>query len=184
MLPTVGHEASPVVVSDSPHLAEIHSSDRSHSSRFCSEAHCRKSFAAREALATVMMSPVPSMPKPRPLAVFDAVDHALGPTLLDADHDHGRDIGIGASTDQCTEEELQVLAELQPAIGVRDRHHALDVVGNRFGRGVGEIVQRQHDDMVAHADPAVLAPPAHDLGTGFCFFATFPFFAISTTAWS
>src|SRR6266567_3391272 len=64
MLPTVGQEASPVVVSLSPHLADTQSSEMSHCSRGRSDAHCRKSFAAREALATVMMSPVPSMPKP------------------------------------------------------------------------------------------------------------------------
>src|SRR5258708_13324255 len=64
MLPTVGQEASPVVVSLSPHLADTQSSEMSHCSRGRSDAHCRKSFAVREALATVMMSPVPSMPKP------------------------------------------------------------------------------------------------------------------------
>ena len=39
--PTVGHEASPVVVSDSPHLVETHRSESGHSSRCSSEAHCR-----------------------------------------------------------------------------------------------------------------------------------------------
>ena len=39
--PTVGQEARPVVVSLSPHLVEIHSSEKSHSSRLSSETRCR-----------------------------------------------------------------------------------------------------------------------------------------------
>src|SRR5579883_1659554 len=56
-LPTVGHEASPEVVSLSPHLAEIHSSSMWHGSRCSSEAHCAYSWATREAAAIVAMSP-------------------------------------------------------------------------------------------------------------------------------
>ncbi len=40
MAPTVGQDDRPVVVSDSPHLVEIHSSEMSTSSRCSSEAHC------------------------------------------------------------------------------------------------------------------------------------------------
>ena len=40
MLPTVGQEARPVVVSLSPHLVETQSSEMLHSSRCSSEAHC------------------------------------------------------------------------------------------------------------------------------------------------
>ena len=64
MLPTVGQEASPVVVSDSPHLAAIHSSSRSHSTRTCPEVWCTNSLALREAAAIVAMSPLPSIQKP------------------------------------------------------------------------------------------------------------------------
>src|SRR6185436_8850024 len=41
MLPTVGHEARPVVVSLSPHLVETQRSDTPHCSRCNSDAHCR-----------------------------------------------------------------------------------------------------------------------------------------------
>ena len=59
----------------------------------------------------------------------DAVDDALGPAFLDADHHAGGDVWIGAGADDGAEEQVEVFAELQPAIGVRDRQRALDVVG-------------------------------------------------------
>src|SRR3954465_6745073 len=40
---------------------------------------------------------------------------------------------------------------------MRQRDRALDVVLDRLAGGVGEIVDRQDDDVVAHADAAVLA---------------------------
>src|SRR5271166_1062666 len=64
MLPMVGHEARPVVVSDSPHLVEIHRSEMSHASRGSSDAHCTYSLAFREAAAIVLMSPFCSIQKP------------------------------------------------------------------------------------------------------------------------
>src|SRR3982074_2562149 len=64
MLPTVGQEARPVVVSLSPHFAAIQTSVRGHSTRTFSEAKCTNSLALREAAATVAMSPFPSMEKP------------------------------------------------------------------------------------------------------------------------
>src|SRR5690349_18848038 len=63
-LPTVGFEARPDVVSDSPHLHETHSSLMWHPSRWISEAQCRYSLALREAAAIVAMSPLPSIQKP------------------------------------------------------------------------------------------------------------------------
>ena len=63
-LPTVGLDARPEVVSDSPHLTETQISERSHSSRFNSEAQCKYSLAFQEALAMVPMSPVRSIEKP------------------------------------------------------------------------------------------------------------------------
>src|SRR6202020_1870711 len=64
MLPTVGQEASPVVVSLSPHLAATHTSVSGHSTRTFSDAKCTNSLAWRDAAATVAMSPFPSMEKP------------------------------------------------------------------------------------------------------------------------
>ena len=90
----------------------------------------------------------------------DAVDHPLGPAVLDADDDDGRHVGIGAGADQGAEMQVEVGAELQPAIGMRQRQRALDVVGHGLAGGIRQIVERQDDDVVAHADAAVLAPPA------------------------
>src|SRR6202012_6264636 len=64
MLPTVGHDAKPVVVSLSPHLAATQTSVSGQSSRVFSDAQCTNSLALREAAATVAMSPLPSMEKP------------------------------------------------------------------------------------------------------------------------
>ena len=110
----------------------------------------------------VAMSPWPSMPKPTtglPVLAMPSTTR-LGPAVLDADHDHGGDVGVGAGADQRAEVQIEVGAELQPAVGMRDRQRALDVVGDRLAGRVGEIVERQDDDVVAHADAAVLAPPA------------------------
>src|SRR5258708_7076975 len=59
--------------------------------------------------------------------------------------------------------ELEILGELQPAIGVRQRERALDVVGSGLAGGVREVVERQYDFMVAPSLAAVFAPIAHDL---------------------
>jgi hypothetical protein len=56
--------------------------------------------------------------------------------------------------------QLEILAELQPAIGMRDRQRALDVVGHGLAGRVRDVVDRQDEDVVAHADAAVLAPVA------------------------
>jgi hypothetical protein len=88
----------------------------------------------------------------------NAVDDLLRPAGLDADDDAGRDIGIGAGADHGAEMQIEILAELQPAIGMRQGHGALDVVADRFAGGVGNVVKRQNDDMIADADAAVFAP--------------------------
>src|ERR1700759_1588556 len=64
MLPTVGQEARPVVVSLSPHFAATQTSVSGQSSRVFSEAQCTNSLALREAAATVAISPLPSMANP------------------------------------------------------------------------------------------------------------------------
>ena len=92
----------------------------------------------------------------------DAVDDALRPLLLDADHDDGGDVRVAAGADQRAELEVEVGAELQAPVRVRDRERSLDVVGDRLGGGVGQVVDGKDDDVVAHADAAVLAPVAHE----------------------
>jgi hypothetical protein len=52
--------------------------------------------------------------------------------------------------------ELKILAELQASVGVREGERSLDVVRHRLAGGVREVVQGQDDDVVAHADAAVL----------------------------
>src|SRR5258706_63653 len=66
--------------------------------------------------------------------------------------------------DERTEVQVEVGAELQPPVRVRQRHRALDVVLDRLRGGVGKVVDRNDDDMVAHADAAVLAPVAVESG--------------------
>ena len=110
----------------------------------------------------VSWSPCCSMPKKddRLAGGGDAVGDLLRPAVLDADHDHRGDVRVRAGADQGAEMQLEVGAELQPAVGMRHRQRALDVVRHRLRRGVGQVVDRQDDDVVAHADAAVLAPVA------------------------
>src|SRR5258708_1376236 len=63
-LPTVGQEPRPEVVSLSPHFVETKSSSMEQDSRCFSLAHWTNSRALREALAMVVMSPLPSIAKP------------------------------------------------------------------------------------------------------------------------
>ena len=118
------------------------------------------SRALRDALAMVVMSPFPSMENPATgLPVFgDAVDDAAGPRRLDADDDARGHVRVRADADQGAEEELEVFAELQTAVGVRQSERSLDVVRHRLARRIGQIVERQDDDMIANADTSVLAP--------------------------
>ena len=88
----------------------------------------------------------------------DAVDDLLGPATLDADDDDGCDVGIGAGTDEGTEMQLEVFTELQPAVGVGQRHGARNVIGHGLAGRVGQVIDRQDDDMVADPDTTVFAP--------------------------
>src|SRR6185503_20909166 len=74
-----------------------------------------------------------------------------------ADHDHCGDVRIAPGADQCAEMQVEVRAELQAPVWMRDRHHALDVVLDCLRRGIRQVVDRQYDHVVAHADPPVFA---------------------------
>ena len=87
----------------------------------------------------------------------DAVGDLLRPAVLDADHHHGGDVRVAAGADERAEMQVEVGAELQPPVGMRQRQRALDVVRHRLGGGVRQVVHRQDEDVVAHADAAVLA---------------------------
>jgi hypothetical protein len=88
----------------------------------------------------------------------DAVDNFLGPTILDTDYHNRGNVGIGAGADQCTEMQFEVFPELKPAIGMGYRHGIGNIVGNRFTGCIRQVIDRQDDNVVANADPAVFAP--------------------------
>src|SRR5712691_4545403 len=88
----------------------------------------------------------------------DAVGDPSRPAVLDADdHDCG-DIGIGAGADQRLEMQLEIRAELQPPVGMRDCERSLDVVRYCLTGGVGEIVDGQDKNVVSYAGATVVAP--------------------------
>jgi hypothetical protein len=87
----------------------------------------------------------------------DAIDDFLRPLVLDADDDDRRDIGIATGADQRPEVKLEVGAELQAAIRMGNGDRPLDVVRDRLGRGVGKVIDRQDDHVVANAHASVLA---------------------------
>jgi len=95
-------------------------------------------------------------------ALRDALDHAPGPARLDADDDHRGDVRVRPGPDQRAEMQREVLAELQPPIGVRQGHRALDVVGDGLAGRVGQVVQRQDDHVVADADAPVGTAISHE----------------------
>jgi hypothetical protein len=47
---------------------------------------------------------------------------------------------------------------------MRDRHRAFDVVGDRLGSGIGQVIDRKNDDVIADADAAILAPVTPECG--------------------
>lgn len=85
----------------------------------------------------------------------DTVNHLLGPAILDTDHHHRGNVRIAAGTDQRAEMQIQIGTKLQAAIRMWNRHRAFDVMRHRFGGGVGKIVDRQHDDVIADPDAAI-----------------------------
>ena len=122
-LPTVGQEARPEVVSDSPHLQETHRSEMGHSTFWRAEAYCTNSFALREARAMVSIWPCCSMREcPDKQAtglpgLGNAVHHVLGPLFFDADNDDGGNVrgAPGADIEVPAEVEVKVGTELQTA---------------------------------------------------------------------
>src|SRR5947207_3141467 len=58
----------------------------------------------------------------------DAVGDFLRPAVLDADDDHRGHVRIRAGADQRAEMELEIRAELQAPVRVRQRDRALDAV--------------------------------------------------------
>ena len=122
MLPTVGQEASPVVVSLSPHLVDTHKSS------IVALLALELGGPLQELLGLVgglgdggdVAVALDAEADHRLAGLGDAVDHAGGPAVLDADDDDGGDVGVGAGADQRAKVQIEVGAELQAAIGVRN----------------------------------------------------------------
>jgi hypothetical protein len=51
----------------------------------------------------------------------------------------------------------EVGAELQPTVGMGNRHRPLDVVRDGLAGRIRQVVDRQDDDVVANADATVFA---------------------------
>ena len=90
----------------------------------------------------------------------DSFDDASGPAGLDADDYAGCNVRIAARADERAEMQFQVFAKLQTPVGVRKRQGPLDVVGDGFRAGVGQIVEWKNDHMIANANSSVLTPIA------------------------
>ena len=94
----------------------------------------------------------------------NALNDLGGPTVFNPNHDHCCHVGVAASADQRAKVQVQVRAKLQPPVRVRYGHAAFDVVRHGFSGGVRQIIERQNNDMVTHANAAVLAAVAQKCG--------------------
>ena len=95
----------------------------------------------------------------------NAVHDPLGqPSSMQDDH-AGRWISDRADQGRKTSRS----AELQAAIGMRQRQRALDVAGDRFAGRIRKVVERQDCDVIAHADPAVFTSPSVEAQIGLAF---------------
>ena len=158
-LPTVGFEPQPEVVSDSPHLVDTHSSlsGACFALQLGRPLHVFLGHLGGVHDGFVIAVLLDAEAGDRLAGRGDAVDDFLRPAVLDADDDDRGDVGIGAGADQGAEMQFEVFAELQAAIGVGQRHRVGNIVGHGLAGGVGQVVDRQDDDVVAHADAAVFA---------------------------
>ena len=116
--------------------------------------HWTSSFAARAAWRTVSRSPWPSIEKPATGLPVSAMPStiALGPGGLDPDDDRRGDVRVRAGADHRSEVQVEVLAVLQPAVGVRQRKRAGDLRRDSLACGVRNVVDGQDDHVVADAD--------------------------------
>ncbi len=87
----------------------------------------------------------------------DAVDNPTCPGRLDTDDHAGCHIRIRPRTDERAEEQLEILTELQPTVGMGERQRALDVVRHRLARGIRKVIERENDYMITNADAPVFA---------------------------
>jgi hypothetical protein len=130
-----------VVVSLSPHLVETQSSEIEHSSRcirwlvdeLLGPRLASGSSSNRRSARSRTRRPACRFRECRRRRAWSSPARCRSPRRR-------RDIRVGAGADDGAEMQLQVFAELQTAIGVRDRQRALDVVGDGLAGRVGDVV--------------------------------------------
>src|SRR3546814_11599842 len=61
----------------------------------------------------------------------DALDDAAGPARLDADHHDGGDVRVAACADQGAKVQLEIFAELQPPVMMRDGERSEERSGGK-----------------------------------------------------
>ena len=88
----------------------------------------------------------------------DAFDNLLRPAVFDANDNDGGYVRVGTGTDQGTKMQLEVFAELKPAVGVGQRHGAGNIISDCFAGRVRQIVDRQDNNVITHTDTTVFAP--------------------------
>ena len=86
----------------------------------------------------------------------DPCHDPIGPARLDANHNASGHIWIRAGADERPEEQLQILTELQPSVGVRQSERAFDIVLHRLDCRIRQIVKRQDHEMIPDPHSAVL----------------------------
>ncbi|MBG6082391.1 hypothetical protein IWX58_004078 [Rubrivivax gelatinosus] len=164
-LPTVGLAPQPLVVSLSPHLVLTQSSCSAQGSRCFSLAHCRYSRAARLAFRIVWWSPCSSMPKPvtgLPLAAMPSTTRRVQPSSMP--------MTTTAATFGLLPVPIRVRKCSSRSAPNCSRPYGCGIASvpgmarHGLGGGVGQVVDGQDQDVVAHADAAVLAPVAQESG--------------------
>ncbi len=161
----MGFEASPEVVSDSPHLrGDPQVGDVALLAlQLAGPLHVLLRLPRRGADGVKVAVLFDGEAGDGLAGLGDALDHAIRPGRLDADDHYGGDVGVRAGADERVEVQIEVGAELQAAVGMWDGQRALDVVAHGLAGGVGNVVQRKDDDVVPHARAAVFAAISEEL---------------------
>ena len=114
----------------------------------------------------VSWSPWPSMPKPTtglPVAAMPSTTFFVQPSSMPMTTTAAT-FGLQPVPIRVRKCSSRSAPNCSRPYGMRDRERALDVVRDGLGGRVREVVERQHDDVVADADAAVLAPVAEEGG--------------------
>src|SRR5262249_20204066 len=93
----------------------------------------------------------------------DLFGDAFGPFGLDADDYGSTDVRVAANTRKRPESQLKILAELQSAISVRQSHGPLYERGHAFSGGIGNVIDRQDNHVIANTKTAIGPTKAGEL---------------------